>query len=228
MKSINDICFIVQARLNSQRVPNKMIKTFCDTTLIDIIIQKLLNCKNIPNNQIYLSVFEDELINIGNKYPINIYKRSYESANIDNGIDILFEWYDKLPYKYVILVSGCNPLLKISTIDNFVNTYLNQDDEGLFAVIKKKNYFWNSEGELLNKWPEGQDLLNTKAVDSTYEAAHCLYASRMDNIGKGKWVGNWKTKNDPVLFPINELEAFDIDYEWQFQTAQILYNGFRD
>jgi hypothetical protein len=27
---------------------------------------------------------------------------------------------------------------------------------------------------------------------------------------------------------MNELEAFDIDYEWQFQTAQILYNGFRN
>jgi CMP-N-acetylneuraminic acid synthetase len=125
-------------------------------------------------------------------------------------------------------VSGCNPLLKTSTIDNFINTYLNQDEEGLFAVIEKKNYFWNNEGELLNKWPEGQDLLNTKAVDTTYEAAHCLYASRIDSIGKGKWVGSWKIKNDPVLFPMNELEAFDIDYEWQFQTAQILYNGFRN
>ena len=31
MKNINDICFIVQARLNSERVPKKMIKNFVGT-----------------------------------------------------------------------------------------------------------------------------------------------------------------------------------------------------
>ena len=76
MKNISDICFIVQARLNSERVPQKMIKPFVGTTLTDLVLQKLITSM-IPNNQIYLSAHEQELINIGNKYPINIWKRSY-------------------------------------------------------------------------------------------------------------------------------------------------------
>jgi len=41
MKNINDICIVVQARLNSQRVPGKMLKPFADTTLTDILFNNL-------------------------------------------------------------------------------------------------------------------------------------------------------------------------------------------
>lgn len=223
MKKLDEICFLVQARLNSERVPKKMIRPFNDTTLTDITLQKLIS-SDIPNNQIYLSVYEDELIEIGKKYPINIYHRSYESANVDKGIQTLFEWWNKLPFKYVVMVSACNPLLQIKTINDFLQTFLKTECDGMFSVIAKKNYFWSSNGKMLNAWPEGQDLLNTKAVDVTYEAAHCLYASRMDMIGQGKWCGSWIKPNDPVLFEVDELESFDIDYEWQFNLAEQLYN----
>ena len=223
MKNINDICFIVQARLNSERVPKKMIRDFVGTTLTDHVLEKLVNSSLIPNSQIYLSAHESELINIGNKYPINIFKRSYESANIDCGIKVLFEWYNKLPYKYVIMVSGCNPFLEIKTIEKFIETYLSSSYDGLFSVIEKKNYFWDKKGNMLNKWPKGQDLLNTKKVEATYEAAHCLYGSKMDLIGKGLWVGSWNKKNDPELFVVKEIEAFDIDYEHQFLLAENIF-----
>jgi spore coat polysaccharide biosynthesis protein SpsF (cytidylyltransferase family) len=38
MKNINDVLVIVQARLNSERVPQKMIRPFHDTTLFEIAI----------------------------------------------------------------------------------------------------------------------------------------------------------------------------------------------
>tara|TARA_B100000287_G_scaffold317744_1_gene301485 strand:- start:1207 stop:1905 length:699 start_codon:yes stop_codon:yes gene_type:complete len=223
LKDIKDILFIVQSRLNSERVPKKMIKDFAGTTLVDLVLEKLVNIDIIPNNQIYLSANEKELIDVGNKYPINIFERSYESANIDSGIDVMFEWYNKLPFKYVVMVAGCNPLLKEETIEGFIESYIQSDYDGMFAVIDKKEYFWNKEGIMLNDWPEGQDLLNSKAVESTYQAAHCLYGSLMESIGKGKWCGSWRKKNDPVLYPINGYEAFDIDYQWQFEIAEVMY-----
>ena len=67
IKDIKDICFVIQARLNSERVPQKMVKNFAGTTLTDNVIQKLVNSKLIPNTQIYLAVHEKELINIGKK-----------------------------------------------------------------------------------------------------------------------------------------------------------------
>ena len=66
--------------------------------------------------------------------------------------------------------------------------------------------------------------MNTKYVDPVYEAAHCLYASKMDWIGKGLWMDN-KSPAEPELFIMDELEAFDIDYDWQFNIAELIYNN---
>jgi len=225
MKNISDIAFIVQARLNSQRVPNKMLKPFDGTNLFSIVLDKLLTSSIIPSNQVYASIYEPELIDIAVSKEINVFKRSYESANNDSDIAKIFEWHEKLPFKYVILISACNPLLKVETIDAFVDQFINQEEDNLFGVIEKKQYYWNKEGVMITPWPEGQTLLNTKAVEPTYEAAHILYASPMDLIKEYKYMGDFSKPGGVKLFTMNELESFDIDFEWQFTTAELLYKN---
>ena len=227
-KNIDDIAFVVQARLNSQRVPQKMIKPFADTNLFGLILDKLLSSKVIPSENIIASVHEQELFEEANiKRNIRTFQRSYESANNDNDIRKIYEWHDKLPHKYVVIISGCNPLLTVETIDKFVTQFVEQEEENLFAVFEKKTYYWNKEGALITPWPEGQTLMNTKAVEPVYEAAHVLYASRMDLIKDEKFMGDFQAPGGIKLFEMDELEAFDIDYEWQFDTAEVLYEKFK-
>ncbi len=201
-----------------------MIKPFSDTTLMDLGIQKVLDSKIIPEENFYVSVYEKELKDIAKDNGVQIYERSYESANSEKSITKVYEWHDKLPYKYVILISVCTPLLKTETIDKFVEKYMNSDSDGLFGVIGKNQYYWNEEGDMITKWPEGFTIMNTKMVETTYEAAHCLYASRLDTIKDEIWMGEAPFKKDnPLLFGIDELEAFDIDYPWQFEVGEVLY-----
>jgi len=224
MKNINDILFICQARLESQRVPRKMIKPFAGTNLIEILINKVKTSKTIPLNNFYLSVHDQELIDLADKHNINVFKRSKESALAENSIPLIYEWHDKLPYKYIVLLSACNPLLSIKTIDEFVSSYIKSSKGGMFGVIGKKQYFWDDSGKMISHWPSHQKIMNTKTMNTTYEAAHCLYASKMDIIKEGFWMDS-KLPPEPELFVIeNELEIFDIDYPWQFDTAEILYN----
>lgn len=220
----NKIAFIVQARLNSKRVPRKMIRPFAGDTLFNIVLDKLLECKHIPNEDIFASIHEDELISIVDSKPINYFVRSEESAEEENDLQLIYEWHDKLPqqYEYVVLVSGCNPLLTTKTIDGFVKKFTTQKEENLFAVIEKRQYFWNKEGKMINDWPEGETIMNTKVIEPTYEAAHCLYASRLDTIKDNKFMVDY-SKENLTLHTIPELESFDIDYEWQFTTAELLY-----
>ena len=133
----------------------------------------------------------------------------------------IWEWHDKLPYKYFILISACNPLLNIETIDKFTKQFINSNNEGAFAVFEKKTYYWDTKGKAITDW-KGKTSMNTKYIDSVYEAAHCLYASRMDIIKDGYFMDT-KSPMEPELFIMDELEAFDIDYEWQFKTAETLY-----
>jgi CMP-N-acetylneuraminic acid synthetase len=228
MKNINDVCVIIQARLTSERVPNKMTKPFGNTSLFEIGCKKLLDSDIIPKENIYVSVYEQELIDIAKKCNMNIFKRSEKSALFDGDghLTDMFEWWNKLPYKYVIIVSACLPLLKIETIDEFFNQYLSINSGGMFAVMKKKTYYWDSNKKLITINFEKSGNMNTKVVETTYEAAHCLYAGKMELIGNGIWMGDF-TKNEIELFPVDEKECFDIDYEWQFEVGEVLYEKFK-
>ena len=222
MKNINDILFVIQARLNSQRVPQKMIKDFNGTNLFSIAIDKVLDSEVIPKDNFYVSICEDELIDIANDKGVNIYERSYESANNDNSLQKIYEWHDKLPFKYVVKINGCSPLLKTETIDGFVKQFVEQEEENLFGVIETKDYYWNKDGKLVTPWPENQTIMNTKAVEVTYKAAHTLYASRMDLIKDNMFMGDFQKEGGIKLYPMDELECFDIDYEWQFNLGEQL------
>ena len=226
MKDIKDILFITQARLESQRVPKKMIRPFCGSNLLEILIDKIKTSNVIPIENFYLSVCDEELVNIAKTKGVKYFERSRESALAENSVPLIYEWHDKLDYKYVCLLSACNPLLKIETIDSFTQEYINSEKDGMFGVIAKKQYFWDENRNMISNWPEDQKIMNTKTMTTTYEAAHCLYSSRTDIIKDGYWMDD-NLPPKPELFVIeNELEVFDIDYEWQFQVAEKLYPMF--
>ena len=146
MKKIEDIAVIVQARLSSERCPKKMVRPFADSTLTDIICQKISKSKIIPKNNFYLAVNEPELVEIGKRNNVNVFLRSKESAVWDGGphakMSGMYEWWNKIPFKYVILVNACTPFLTIDSIDDFFKTYSESKSDGMFAVMEKMNYFW--------------------------------------------------------------------------------------
>ena len=92
MKKLDDICVLVQARLGSQRVPQKMIRPFAGTTLMDICLEKLSASSYIPSENIVSSVYEPELVEISERYPIQIFNRSEQSANILDSIRYLVKF----------------------------------------------------------------------------------------------------------------------------------------
>lgn len=225
-KKIDDIAFVIQARLNSQRLKNKMIKSFSGSSLFEILLKKINKSTIIPNNNVYLSIYEDELKDISKNYNFNVFERSYESANEDNDIKTIYEWWDKIPQKYVVLISACNPLLSLKTIESFTQNFMNSSKNGSFAVFEKKTYYWNKLGKPITDWKSSK-IMNTKIVNPVYEAGHCLYASKLSFLSNGCWMDD-KTPPEPDLFIVDELECFDIDYSWQFSVAEKLFGEYKN
>lgn len=218
-----EISVVIQSRLGSTRIPGKMLRPFAGTTLVDILLSKLLKSKEITPHQIYFCVGDDELIKKGFEYPVNVITRSQESLQEEKDIRTLFDWHTKLPTDHLVMVSACNPLLKIETIDNFIREYRDsEEDQGAISVYESNNYFWSPEGVMHNRWPEGFTSMNTKFVEPTKVAAHCMYGSRVDLIANGDWVTN-KIPYEAQLITMPELEAFDIDEEWHFTVGETLY-----
>lgn len=219
---MDKICIIVQARLGSQRVHNKMNRSFGNSTLLDITLSTLNKSKIINKKDIYISLYDEELKNTAKKYDFNIFSRSKESAKTENDMKLMFEWWDKLDYEYYIIVSSCHPFLSIETIEKFYNKFKEHNKKGLFAVTKKKNYYWDHNFKMITNWPENQTTFNTKKVEDMYEASHCLYGGKMKDIGDYIYMGNFSKKEVELFVIEDEKETLDIDYEWQFD----LYNCY--
>ena len=226
MKSQKDVAVLVQARLSSQRCPRKMIRQFADTTLMDLCLQKLVSSK-IPNENIWVSVYEEELLDLCKKYPVNIFHRSEKSA-MSEGTPMteIYEWWNKIPQKYVVMVNACAPFLKIETIENFYNDYCLSEKSGMFGVVEKRNYYWDENDKMITDVTEA--VMNTKTAKTIKEAAHCLYASATDSIGKGIWMGRFNIPGEIKLWSMKEEEVFDIDYEWQFKGYEKLYEATKN
>ena len=56
MKQLSDIGVIIQGRLRSQRITQKMIKPFADTTLFDLSVQKVQDSDFSPNIKFYVHI----------------------------------------------------------------------------------------------------------------------------------------------------------------------------
>jgi CMP-N-acetylneuraminic acid synthetase len=231
MKNINNICFIIQARTQSTRVPNKMLRPFAGSSLLEIAINKILQSSIIPKENFYLSVMDQELIDIAKKYNVNYFVRSEESTQEPATLPKILEWHNKLPFKHYILINACNPLLKTETIDKFIHSFLTHDTNGQFGVFKKDTFVFNNEHEMINGF-FGEDkylaTLETKFVETFYEAAHSLYAGTMEDIGRGIYMGTFKEKHNPEFYLMDEIECFDIDWPWQFELAEIIYGKLNE
>tara|TARA_R110002051_G_scaffold322617_2_gene413584 strand:+ start:712 stop:1407 length:696 start_codon:yes stop_codon:yes gene_type:complete len=225
-KNKAEIALVVQARLASQRVPQKMIRPFAGTTLLDILFHKLTALKSLSSSQIFVSAFDDPIKEIAYSHGLQVFHRSEASALGEKNMPLIFEWHNQLPqqYKYVIMVSACNPLLKIETIDGFVESFANSDECGAFGVIPKKTYYWDQSGTPITDWGDSP-VMNTKYAETVYEAAHCLYASELALIGRNLWMCDTLPPR-LELFVMDELETFDIDEEWQFRVGELLYKEF--
>ena len=171
----------------------EMIRKFDNSNLIEICLKKILSSKIIPQENIYCGFHEAKLIKLVKKYPIKIFKRSKISALSEGKpVSKYYEFWNKIPHKYVIMVNACCPIITIKTIEGFYKKYLSTKSKGLFSVIRKKNYTWDLNGKLLTEKPREKSTMNTKLLKGYLEAAHVLQAGSLLNIGKNIWMGKYK------------------------------------
>lgn len=217
-----DVCIVVQARLNSTRIPQKMIKPFAGTTLLDIFFEKVVSSNIIPTENVIISAYEPEIKEIANKWGVNIFHRSEESANEEFDMPLILEYHDKLPYKHMVSFQATHPLLKRETMEKFYLEYINSDKVGLYGVFEKKNHYWDKNGNRIDCMSSEQKTFNTKYIEPIYEAAHCLVGTELSTIKEGRLMSK-EFPNKANIYVVDEIEAWDIDEPWQFKVGERLY-----
>ena len=229
MKNIEEIAFIISARINSTRVEKKMVRPFGDSCLFEVALKKFLSTPLIPKENIFAAVGEEELITIASELGVNIFRRSEKSVN-SSVMDLRegWEWCYELSsrYKYYCVLNACQPFIETDTVDAFVEASLQSKSRSLISAIEMKDYYWDSNKSMdVSKFITEEMpffAFNTRFAPITYRASHTLQLGLFEDLVKGVWLGTFEA-NDPELFFVGEGEAFDIDYPWQFEMAELKY-----
>jgi spore coat polysaccharide biosynthesis protein SpsF len=113
-----DLCFIVQARMGSSRLPNKMILPFFKKlSILEIILKKLKS--NFPDIKIILATpisnENDSLVKIAKKSGCAVYRGSEE-----NVLERLIEAATYNNYNNIIRVCADNPFLDIKEMKRLI------------------------------------------------------------------------------------------------------------
>jgi len=202
----------------SERVPNKNIRDFCGKPLFHYILDKLSKSKYI--DEIIINTDSKKIAkNAENFFDVTIHMRSEHLLEINsNEANLIIEDdLKKIDCEYFIQTHSTNPLLKTSSIDSSIETFFSQkENDSLFSVTPYQNRLFFENGLPVNHNPK--ELIKTQDLPFLYEENSCIYIFSKKSFFTNKNRVGLK----PKLFPIERLEAVDIDEMEDFIFAEYL------
>ena len=205
-------------RVQSQRCPNKLLRPFGETTLTDVVLEKL----SAFGDRAFFAGHEEEFRTRCERHRVRFVPRSLHSASIDEPITEILSFLRELPFTHFLIVNACVPFLKASTIRRFLDDCIDNASEPAFAVIRRHNHFISLEHRPLN-FPDDMKTINSKTVEPVLEFAHALYFFERAYLFEHGRYWDWRTVRLVELPDPREL--IDIDTEHDFELAEALWRG---
>tara|TARA_B100001057_G_scaffold395139_1_gene404594 strand:- start:2631 stop:3320 length:690 start_codon:yes stop_codon:yes gene_type:complete len=217
---------------NSDRVKGKNYKKFNGKPLFYWIINTLLSSSYI--NKIIIDtdspVIKEQVPIYFNEYlnRIIIYDRP---AHLHGGHiptnDLFINVIQSLNLDadYYFQTHTTNPLLKTSSINEAIETFIQKKNEGyesLFSVKKHHTRFYNHLGNDMNH--DRFKLIPTQELDPIYEENSCMYLFTKESLLKY----NARIAKNAYLYEMIDIESTDIDWPEDFKLAEVLHKYYTE
>lgn len=213
-RQASDLAVFVNARRASRRCPDKMLRPFAGTTVLDLFFAKR---PTLDWPTLHFGAHEPELIERARGIPgVEVFRRSAESAAADADPARIFEILRHLRERWVCWINPCHVLLEMATVRRAIDAFLAGNARSMTAVVPRRGWFFLPDGRPIDL---GSNPVDTAQAGALYEVAHAfhIYESRV-LLEHGKpWSGE---PGDPTLFPIPAEQAVDIDTEDEFAVAE--------
>ncbi|MGJ5627859.1 cytidylyltransferase domain-containing protein [Nostoc sp. CALU 1950] len=219
-------CFL-PCRKGSERVPKKNIRPFGGYShgLIELKLMQLSQVKFI--NEIVLSTNDDELIKFAKSIDLKnlcIHQRDEKLASSQTSTDELINHVADLIHEgHILWTHVTSPFLTANAYERIIQKYLEGLEQGYDSLMTTsliRSFVWNSTGPLnydksIEKWPRTQTLEPLHEINSAIFLGHIdIYKFLQDRVGVR-----------PILYPLNKIEGFDIDWSEDFLMAEYLLNA---
>ena len=210
-------------RLNSQRVPRKMLESIGDCTLAERAVQMMLVCREFGVTPIAGVCWTDaELIAICERNGIEVHVRDERSRD---GEDVEDAYWD-VPtafggqFDWMVMINLCHPFLRRATLEVICRAAL-VSEVPLVTVRRQRGLIWNAQQELLL----GQGTTaNTKTNPEYFVLAHVAYLCPVAACHDTKALN---TSLELLELDLQPGELIDIDVQSDLEAARIYERGLR-
>jgi len=200
-------------RLDSERLPNKLILPLGKSNLWDMACEKLSSLPIVYDK--YVLVYDQELIDIAAKYDnIQIIIREKVTTQIDGPLVNVFAGVKDMNSKYLMFLNPCLSFLTAETITDCLFEFSLTGQDYATSVKSYKN--WVFEENHLPIIDIDYQGLNTKTIDEHWEAAHCFHIfNREEFLNDG-----YMLKDGCVLLEVPKDQTIDVDTPEDYEYAK--------
>jgi N-acylneuraminate cytidylyltransferase len=209
---------LIPVRAGSVRVPNKNIRLFAGSSLLEIKINQLKKARLIEG--IIVNSDSDLMLSLSASLGCETIKREAAFAMADTaGNDFFQNIADTFTGDIIVMTAVTNPLLKADTISRCIDKYLEVYENGYDSVNTAHPF---KDFILLDGKPWNFSVENW--TNSQYLPDTALYNNAVNVIEKRTAL---KSRNmigfNPYFEMINPYEAIDINNPIDFEIAEELY-----
>lgn len=203
---------------SSSRIENKNINLLDGKPLFIHTLEKLLACEFI--HEVYIDTESEQIINLCSEYDCKIHRRDPALAtNSTDGNELFYNEIKNYNADIFIQVLCTSPFIQIQTIKNAVSAVCAGGHDSAVLVRREKLYQWKDNRPVYNieKIPNSNDL-----EDIIYETMG-LYVTNNSAKQTKRRIGC-----KPQLLFASATEAIDVNYQEDFDLAQLVASGKRE
>lgn len=207
------ITAIIQARLSSTRLPNKMLLPLNGKTVLENVVDRVKKAKNI-DKVIVATSNQPEDIQIENLCKSK--KIICFRGDLNDVLDRYYQTAKKYKIKHIARITGDCPLIDSGLIDKVADVYLSN------------NYDYISTGRIVSTFPDGLDteIFNFNSLEKTWREAKL--PSEREHVTPYIWKNTDKFK---VFTVINNIDLGNyrlaIDEEKDYLLIKNIYENVK-
>lgn len=211
------IIAMIPARLGSKRIPKKNLRYLGDKPLIQYPIDLALQVPELE--EIWVNTESDELGKVIQGMGAGFHRRPAEFSS-DNSTNREFTYHFLCQHKcdYVIMVNSTSPLLRLETLQRFIQFVNAHDyDTVLSTVSEKAETFF--QGKPLNF--NINNKVNSQMLDPVEKTIWALTAWKRETFMRLEQEGACPVFGGKLAtFPIPKDESCDLDTEEDWHIAE--------
>lgn len=211
-----DIGVVIAAKGNSVRVPNKNIRPFGDSSLLEHKLLQLQQLEGVKN--IYVNSDCDTILNVASQNGAKVIKRDSTYCTDKVSINEVYKnVVEDVPHEHIMFIHITSPLVKLKSLQDCIDTYINlpKEYDSLATVTAMHKFLWYGDKSINydpKNMPRSQDLPPYYVLNFAVNILPRSYIIESKNI-----IGD-----NFLPYYLDDVESFDVDTMVEFNIAEQL------